>query len=114
MIPRPPNFTRTDTRSPYTTLFRSAGVGRRAHHWRTAGAAAGVRPLSNLQVLPSFPRKRRVRVFAGMIALVGLLLALPAFAQTAPTPAASAHDSRIVFPASVSQDRKSTRLNSSH
>ncbi|HEY9540114.1 MAG TPA: M23 family metallopeptidase, partial [Luteimonas sp.] len=38
-----------------------------------------------------------------MIALVGLLLALPAFAQTAPTPAASAHDSRIVFPASVSQ-----------
>src|SRR3546814_10071513 len=82
---------------------RPAGVGRRAHHWRTAGAAAGVRPLSNLQVLPSFPRKRRVRVFAGMIALVGLLLALPAFAQTAPTPAASAHDSRIVFPASVSQ-----------
>src|SRR3546814_12892714 len=38
-----------------------------------------------------------------MIALVGLLLALPAFTQTAPTPAASAHDSRIVFPASVSQ-----------
>src|SRR3546814_14874680 len=38
-----------------------------------------------------------------MMALVGLLLALPAFAQTAPTPAASAHDSRIVFPASVSQ-----------
>src|SRR3546814_21199507 len=37
-----------------------------------------------------------------MIASVGLLLALPAFAQTAPTPAASAHDSRIVFPASVS------------
>src|SRR3546814_681319 len=82
---------------------RPAGVGRRAHRRRTAGAAAGVRPLSNLQVLPSFPRKRRVRVFAGMMALVGLLLALPAFAQTAPTPAPSAHDSRIVFPASVSQ-----------
>src|SRR3546814_17078744 len=82
---------------------RPAGVGRRAHRRRTAGAAAGVRPLSNLQVLPSFPRKRRVRVFAGMIALVGLLLALPAFAQTAPTPAAREHDSRIVFPARVSQ-----------
>src|SRR3546814_182977 len=42
-------------------------------------------------------------VFAGMMASVGLLLALPAFAQTTPTPAPSAHDSRIVFPASVSQ-----------
>src|SRR3546814_20864655 len=38
-----------------------------------------------------------------MMALVGLLLALPAYAQTAPTPAPSAHDSRIALPASVSQ-----------
>src|SRR3546814_10987915 len=30
MIRRPPRSTRTDTLFPYTTLFRSVGVGRRA------------------------------------------------------------------------------------
>src|SRR3546814_8498025 len=30
MIRRPPRSTRTDTRFPYTTLFRSAGTGRHA------------------------------------------------------------------------------------
>src|SRR3546814_4452436 len=31
MIRRPPRSTRTDTLFPYTTLFRSAGLRRRAH-----------------------------------------------------------------------------------
>src|SRR3546814_3352540 len=31
MIRRPPRSTRTDTLFPYTTLFRSAHVGRRKH-----------------------------------------------------------------------------------
>src|SRR3546814_9511302 len=34
MIPRPPRSTRTDTRFPYTTLFRSPGVLRRLRHDR--------------------------------------------------------------------------------
>src|SRR3546814_12837553 len=49
MIRRPPRSTRTDTLFPYTTLFRSDGVGRheagfvrqglRVHHHRTHGRA---------------------------------------------------------------------------
>src|SRR3546814_20620177 len=38
-----------------------------------------------------------------MMGSCGVLLALPAVAQPTPTPAPSAHDSGIVFPASVSQ-----------
>src|SRR3546814_2820625 len=32
MIRRPPRSTRTDTLFPYTTLFRSIGLGRAGHH----------------------------------------------------------------------------------
>src|SRR3546814_17360107 len=37
MIRRPPRSTRTDTLFPYTTLFRSAGQGKRARRQAHAG-----------------------------------------------------------------------------
>src|SRR3546814_11860381 len=45
MIRRPPRSTRTDTRFPYTTLFRSAEPGHRRGHVRegTAGHHDGLR-----------------------------------------------------------------------
>src|SRR3546814_18632791 len=39
MIRRPPRSTRTDTRFPYTTLFRSGGKSARSRGFRHAGPA---------------------------------------------------------------------------
>src|SRR3546814_9628872 len=47
MIRRPPRSTRTDTRFPYTTLFRSADAPPLRHH----GCTQGSRPCSSSDII---------------------------------------------------------------
>src|SRR3546814_4719650 len=54
MIRRPPRSTRTDTLFPYTTLFRSKGVG---HPFEAMGIRATAHELANQ--LRAFPQLRR-------------------------------------------------------
>src|SRR3546814_16489786 len=49
MIRRPPRSTRTDTRFPYTTLFRSARAGDDQRHARTVARALIMVPISDQQ-----------------------------------------------------------------
>src|SRR3546814_14160995 len=86
MIRRPPRSTRTDTLFPYTTLFRSRGLGglARAAEWRP------VYGLLKLLLELTLPLARWVG--RGEVVRVGVEHAA---LQTTP-------------------DRKSTRLNSSH
>src|SRR3546814_18469111 len=92
MLRRPPRSTRTDTLFPYTTLFRSAGeklqpLGEAAEHGQRLG-----------DVL--------VRVDAELLEIVVFVLHLLIL-----------HEGAIFafrHADGVEQDRKSTRLNSSH
>src|SRR3546814_3900897 len=118
MIRRPPRSTPTDTLFPYTTLFRSQHrsgladevvVGERrddgelvvavvlAH--ALVGEAAHCRvvaPLQSLEVGLALQRARRVEIVGAQIGIVGCPVGLEA-----PAPG-------------LVEDRKSTRLNSSH
>src|SRR3546814_7871690 len=111
MIRRPPRSTRTDTRFPYTTLFRTS---RRAapHAGRSARRRLGAEPL----------------LVDGVVAAVGLHLGqggihlgdqIAAFRE-ADAVLVRHHllADRLYLPAAgsghVVEDRKSTRLNSSH
>src|SRR3546814_17667084 len=100
MIRRPPRFTRTDTRFPYTTLFRS----RARMQMLVAGRLLGL--LARLQELHRRP------VLGGVVQVPGV---------------ASQEDGRAVMVLGIGAaigvhelldlarlDRKSTRLNSSH
>src|SRR3546814_20287654 len=97
MIRRPPRATRTDTLFPYTTLFRS---------FRIAEVVAGEGPddagedrLGDAEILQRLDQ-RVARTRGTRIGLVDVGLA-----------AAAAFQTRTLR---VQQDRKSTRLNSSH
>src|SRR3546814_13436769 len=93
IIPRPPRATRTDTRFPYTTLFRS--------DLEHAGVLADPLQVERLQLLGGKP----VAVFA-----VQAEHARGAYEQRADRGVGRADRAVVIAEA----DRKSTRLNSSH
>src|SRR3546814_12664698 len=91
MIRRPPRSTRTDTLFPYTTRFRALlGGGGREHAlaWKLAQS----------------PRLQTLYAASGN----------PGIAQHATLVDLDATDHRTVLDFCIRQDRKSTRLNSSH
>src|SRR3546814_21023190 len=92
MIRRPPRSTRTDTLFPYTTLFRSHQAALREHH-------IVVEILG--QALPQLQRE-----FVEVRGLVPQVVG--AHDRGVPPGIAAAQ------PALFQEDRKSTRLNSSH
>src|SRR3546814_19941686 len=112
MIRRPPRSTRTDTLFPYTTLFRSRLGGR-------AACCLSRRP---------FPRRRSpvkkyiIAVLLGTGAVgaigAGMLTSAPASAQISVFDPANYRQNLLTAARTLSQinnqDRKSTRLNSSH
>src|SRR3546814_4705839 len=102
MIRRPPRSTRTDTLFPYTTLFRSGGRAGPTgpEHATTGGRRQGLTP-----VPPIFRASRAAQPHRRCHAPAAAEFRLPA-ALTAPFSAGSV--------AQPCQDRKSTRLNSSH
>src|SRR3546814_14038297 len=101
MIRRPPRSTRTDTLFPYTTLFRSSIV-----HDETRNVTEGGRTATTL-VFSDLPRDASAELTVTLTGTgtvsVGTLIIGRAFdlgeSEAAPT---------------ISLDRKSTRLNSSH
>src|SRR3546814_16920543 len=97
MIRRPPRSTRTDTRFPYTTLFRS---GRWAGQVAGSGGLAAVgRGRPGMSTYPDSPGHRNVETsIAAADSLAPKLGRLQRMAEGAIRDA----------------DRKSTRLNSSH
>src|SRR3546814_19497960 len=85
MIRRPPRSTRTDTLFPYTTLFRSQGLS----------AVGPRRLLLRTVVLVQLGEIRHQLVAHADIAGLGVVVG-------------------VDLAAALEQDRKSTRLNSSH
>src|SRR3546814_16972721 len=103
MIRRPPRSTRTDTRVPYPTLFRSCSTKNlQRSAQEVSGILAAIQDkLADLATDP-LVHQRQVRVRAA-----GRLNLLPASLRAtieAAEEATKGHDA----------DRKSTRLNSSH
>src|SRR3546814_16293847 len=98
MIRRPPRSTRTDTLFPYTTLFRSGSQAARLALDRDAITVAAGRVGDAVVALD--------RRMAGDLQPEGEILASPV-----------AHDRTAIFgfeDERGDEDRKSTRLNSSH
>src|SRR3546814_4575884 len=107
MIRRPPRSTRTDTLFPYTTLFRShaaeidAGAAEEfALDQRHGHAGRGQPPGQRRPGLPAADDDRVEAPHVGTIGYCGGTGALP----SRPTAGVAA----------IHEDRKSTRLNSSH
>src|SRR3546814_17489310 len=98
MIRRPPRSTRTDTLFPYTTLFRSLRAAARARRLAVGlprGAPAHTRRRDLPRLLVAH-RQRHAHMVGGLDDPCGLGAVQPAEGARA------------------TQDRKSTRLNSSH
>src|SRR3546814_17557086 len=98
MLLRPPRSTLTDTLFPYTPLFRSGDL--LASNRRRPVVIA---PTQALATSNAFDRRIFMRVAIALMLMPILPLAVapaPAMAETAP--------------AATQEDRKSTRLNSSH
>src|SRR3546814_18689803 len=94
MILRPPKSTRTDTRFPYTTLFRSLDT----------------KVARTLEPRAPHPRRRlaaiRALIDAGVPTQVNISPIIPAITD---------HEIEAIMAAAADAgDRKSTRLNSSH
>src|SRR3546814_10385242 len=111
MIRRPPRSTRTDTLFPYTTLFRS-----RLSSTGTRGAVGGSADADCLWDVAQWGRPisadELVTARDAVGRAAGTLLTGRAFTDTAVKNRADLADYRIIHFAT--QDRKSTRLNSSH
>src|SRR3546814_4834670 len=105
MIRRPPRPTRTDTLFPYTTLFRSVAA-RQLGPVKCAVSAADQR----IEYQVAFPQTRNAK--AGRQAAMGHFFMRMAFYFTA----RAFHHMDGIGGAGIEQDqdRKSTRLNSSH
>src|SRR3546814_3578382 len=104
MIRRPPRSTRTDTLCPYTTLFRS--------HCVRSGSIGRGRHLSLGQ---PFLQDRRQVLPRGEVVEDHARLALSGLACAASRSSRSFSSSSPIFCSTVHrEDRKSTRLNSSH
>src|SRR3546814_2695882 len=130
MIRRPPRSTRTDTRFPYTTLFRSGGSDMRGEHDGMKLVRAEL--CERLESLRRFSRRqsagdfgenvgqlRRIASAYGIIPVARLAEAMErAIAETEQ----HAHQQcpvalyleRLHDAIGCMRDRKSTRLNSSH
>src|SRR3546814_19376528 len=104
MIRRPPRSTRTDTLFPYTTLFRSPGAGNLAvDRAQVEAEGAGL-------VLIDVHRELRSVVESDRADLRDALVAR----RHAQELVARAEQLFVPHVGVVHQDRKSTRLNSSH
>src|SRR3546814_16612660 len=111
MIRRPPRSTRTDTLFPYTTLFRSIiALGGRVGEW--AGAAD-----QNLVLDLDGARQRRHRLHRFVLQRRQIVSGL----EEGDRVDGAAVDADLIVqmaarrtPGRSHQDRKSTRLNSSH
>src|SRR3546814_20551827 len=100
MIRRPPRSTRTDTLLPYTTLFRSLP-----------------RPTDNVAGMAAYCSDLAAQLPFGLLRPETLTWKLAAMVMlaSAGTPPREDHSfSREELPDLFEQDRKSTRLNSSH
>src|SRR3546814_15566327 len=98
MIRRPPGSTRTDTRFPYTTLFRSTRqLGRRRKGGRLGRItlSVGAAQLAPAEALAKFVDRADAALYAAKRTGRNRVATDPGSRQPAP-------------------DRKSTRLNSSH
>src|SRR3546814_11038178 len=105
MIRRPPRSTRTDTRFPYTTLFRSGGLSTKLYPALTDRLCQVCGAVKVDAVLA-----RTVQSY-----LPGSVPVDPATILSAPpTGGAYALMFDLAEPALFCGDRKSTRLNSSH
>src|SRR3546814_12335310 len=106
MIRRPPSSTRTDTLFPYTTLFRSYGD--------SGGAVGYLIGEENQGIACMFTMMNNARLAVGV---QGVALAERAY-QQARAYAFERTQGRLLEggdgAAKIVQDRKSTRLNSSH
>src|SRR3546814_13359138 len=120
MLRGPPKSTRTDTLCPYTTLFRSAqlldAIVRRDGDANFARRVIIVPLLSNLYFLASAGRVADVLAELGAPGVLIDLLALlhDVFERRRINGRAIGVRAHHEFPGFVTEDRKSTRLNSSH
>src|SRR3546814_11611510 len=122
MRPRPPRSTRTDTLFPYTTLFRSDDAYAHARQLETVRGLTFVHPFDHphvaagqgtvaLEMIEDVPELDTLIVPIGG---GGLLTGMGTAAR------GIKNDMRLVgvqaelYPSMYAQDRKSTRLNSSH
>src|SRR3546814_13846649 len=106
MTRRPPITSRPDHLFPYTTLFRSPGN-------KNNEMLRGVPDMKS----SSLRAARLLRTSALGVSIAMAAVAAPAFAQDAPADTATDDSDNtpiIVTAQGRSQDRKSTRLNSSH
>src|SRR3546814_14301092 len=114
MIRRPPRSTRTDTLFPYTTRFRSCPGRTRGHRLRLQGEVARTGREGDKAVPPArVLQEQHDRAFLSERSgprLVHVRVRQPG-AQDAVAERLPAYTRRLLEPA---QDRKSTRLNSSH
>src|SRR3546814_9690683 len=110
----PPRSTRTDTLFPYTTLFRSVVL--RADDRSFGLVVDGVKDSSEIVVKPLGNHLKGLSTFAGATILgdgsVALILDVMGLAQRAHV--INESRDRSMLAANAEQDRKSTRLNSSH
>src|SRR3546814_18910010 len=116
MLRQPPRFTRTATLFPYTTLFRSLGINQRAYRNLL------VEPVTHLQGCHPFgqPCAKRLADRRVDVETIGRRTGLTHVAHLGDHRASDGvlyvrileDDERCV--AAKLQDRKSTRLNSSH
>src|SRR3546814_14365647 len=100
MIRRPPRSTRTDTRFPYTTLFRSKRFMQEAIDGFGRRIAVTINIRRGMSAMSRFTQKAFYR--AGFVAGAMLLMPSILWAQDTGSEAQS------------QPDRKSKRLNSSH
>src|SRR3546814_15420894 len=98
MVRRPPRSTRTDTLFPYTTLFRSGGGG------TTGSVVSSI--FNNFGTL-GFNRSNSL-TYAGTIVGTGAVNQVGAGTTTL------TGNNSYTGATTISADRKSTRLNSSH
>src|SRR3546814_9207823 len=118
MIRRPPRSTRTDTLFPYTTLFRSTltlqdtllqCTDESTHAGSSSITIRNVLVFLS-QIHPISIKDFRIRRISARYSSWALLRATNAFGEFI----SSTLFSKIDVPSPLSQDRKSTRLNSSH
>src|SRR3546814_20535690 len=102
MIRRPPVSTRTDTLFPYTTLFRSKAVPKTMKRW----------PFFSLNKTGGFLKS--VSHLRGTRLLVEQLARDLGVVRKKTTSLTPASNHRVPYHFLEVQDRKSTRLNSSH